>query len=142
MKLGGVRERSDPDLVRAARRGDRDAAATLFRRYWPTAWRAALVLTGRRAMADDVASDAFERHSPLSIGSTSGGRSHPGCIGSSLTARSTFYGLSVACWLRMSLVSWLIRHLIIALETVGCLRLLGGCHSSGGSWCCCATGWG
>jgi RNA polymerase sigma-70 factor (ECF subfamily) len=61
MKLGGVRERSDRDLVRAARRGDRDAAAALFRRYWPTAWRAALTLTGRRAMADDVASDAFER---------------------------------------------------------------------------------
>jgi RNA polymerase sigma-70 factor, ECF subfamily len=61
MKLGGVRERSDRDLVRATRRGDRDAAAALFRRYWPTAWRSALMLTGRRAMADDVASDAFER---------------------------------------------------------------------------------
>ena len=61
MRLGGVRERSDRDLVRAARRGDRDAAAALFRRYWSTAWRAAFALTGRRAMADDVASDAFER---------------------------------------------------------------------------------
>jgi RNA polymerase sigma-70 factor (ECF subfamily) len=61
MTLGGVRERNDQDLVRAARRGDRDAAAALFRRYWPTAWRAAFALTGRRAMADDVASDAFER---------------------------------------------------------------------------------
>lgn len=56
-----MRERSDRDLVRAARRGDRDAAAALFRRYWPSAWRVALALTGRRAMADDVASDAFER---------------------------------------------------------------------------------
>jgi RNA polymerase sigma-70 factor (ECF subfamily) len=61
MKLGGVRERSDRDLVRAARRGDRDAAAALFRRYWPSAWRVALSVTGRRALADDVAADAFER---------------------------------------------------------------------------------
>jgi RNA polymerase sigma-70 factor, ECF subfamily len=61
MKLGGVRERSDRDLVRAVRNGDGDAAAALFRRYWPSAWRAAFVLAGRRALADDVASDAFER---------------------------------------------------------------------------------
>jgi RNA polymerase sigma-70 factor (ECF subfamily) len=56
-----VRERSDRDLVRAARRGDRDAAASLFRRYWQDAWRAAFAISGRRAMADDVAADAFER---------------------------------------------------------------------------------
>src|SRR5215472_12189643 len=61
MKLGGVRERSDRDLVRAARRGDRDAAAVLFRRHWPGAWRTAFALAGRRAFADDVAADAFER---------------------------------------------------------------------------------
>ena len=54
-------ERSDRDLVRKARRGDRDAAAALFRRYWPSAWRAAFAVTGRRALADDVAADAFER---------------------------------------------------------------------------------
>jgi RNA polymerase sigma-70 factor, ECF subfamily len=61
MKLGGVRERSDRDLVRAARNGDGEAAAALFRRYWPSAWRTAFALGGRRALADDVASDAFER---------------------------------------------------------------------------------
>jgi RNA polymerase sigma-70 factor, ECF subfamily len=61
MNSGGVREQSDRDLVQAARRGDRDAAAALFRRYWPTAWRAAFAITGRRTMADDAASDAFER---------------------------------------------------------------------------------
>jgi RNA polymerase sigma-70 factor, ECF subfamily len=61
MKLGGVREASDRDLVRAARRGDREAAASLFRRYWQSAWRVAFAITGRRAMADDVAADAFER---------------------------------------------------------------------------------
>ena len=54
-------ERSDRDLVRRARRGDRDAAAALFRRYWQSAWRTAFAVTGRRAVADDVAADAFER---------------------------------------------------------------------------------
>jgi RNA polymerase sigma-70 factor, ECF subfamily len=56
-----VREPSDRDLVRKARRGDREAAGALFRRYWSDAWRAAFAITGRRWLADDVASDAFER---------------------------------------------------------------------------------
>jgi RNA polymerase sigma-70 factor (ECF subfamily) len=56
-----VREPSDRDLVRKARRGDRVAAAALFRRYWRDAWRAAYAITGRRSLADDVAADAFER---------------------------------------------------------------------------------
>lgn len=47
--------------MRAARNGDGDAAAALFRRYWSSAWRTAFALGGRRALADDVASDAFER---------------------------------------------------------------------------------
>src|SRR5207244_907063 len=58
---GGVREPSDRDLVRRARRGDREAAAMLFRRYWRDAWRAAFAITGRRSLADDVAADGFER---------------------------------------------------------------------------------
>lgn len=58
---GGVREPSDRDLVRSARRGDRDAASALFRRYWRDAWRAAYAITGRRSLADDVAADGFER---------------------------------------------------------------------------------
>jgi RNA polymerase sigma-70 factor (ECF subfamily) len=56
-----VRGPTDRDLVRRARRGDRDAAAALFRRYWRDAWRAAFAITGRRALADDVAADGFER---------------------------------------------------------------------------------
>jgi RNA polymerase sigma-70 factor (ECF subfamily) len=56
-----VREPSDRDLVRRARRGDREAAGALFRRYWRDAWRAAYAITGRRALADDVAADGFER---------------------------------------------------------------------------------
>src|SRR5690349_11164893 len=60
-KLRGVREPSDRDLVRRARRGDREAAAALFGRYWRDAWRAAFAITGRRSLADDVAADGFER---------------------------------------------------------------------------------
>ena len=56
-----VREPSDRDLVRKARRGDREAAAALFRRYWRDAWLAAYAITGRRSLADDVAADGFER---------------------------------------------------------------------------------
>lgn len=56
-----MREPSDRDLVRRARRGDRDAAAELFHRHWRNAWRAAFAITGRRALADDVAADGFER---------------------------------------------------------------------------------
>src|SRR4051794_14303866 len=54
-------ERSDRLLVRAACAGDRDAAGVLFGRYWQSAWRVAYGVTGRRALADDVAADAFER---------------------------------------------------------------------------------
>ena len=55
------RRRSDAQLVRAARAGSRDAGAALFERYWLDAWRAAYAITGRRALADDIAQDAFER---------------------------------------------------------------------------------
>lgn len=47
--------------MRGARRGDRNAAAELFRRHWRPAWRAAFAITGRRSLADDAAADAFER---------------------------------------------------------------------------------
>ena len=53
--------RSDGELVSASARGSRDAAAQLFSRHWPGAWRLAWGITGRREMADDVAQDAFER---------------------------------------------------------------------------------
>ncbi len=56
-----MRPQTDAELVTAARTGSRDAAAELFERHWPGAWRAAYAITGRRAMADDVAQDAFER---------------------------------------------------------------------------------
>ncbi len=47
--------------MRRARRGDREAASLLFRRYWRDAWRTAYAITGRRSLADDVAADGFER---------------------------------------------------------------------------------
>jgi RNA polymerase sigma-70 factor (ECF subfamily) len=56
-----MRMRSDAKLVELARRGSREAAGELFARHWAGAWRAAYAVTGRRAMADDVAQDAFER---------------------------------------------------------------------------------
>ena len=54
-------DRADAELVARAREGSRTAAAELFERHWPAAWRAAYGITGRRALADDVAQDAFER---------------------------------------------------------------------------------
>jgi RNA polymerase sigma-70 factor (ECF subfamily) len=56
-----MRMRSDAKLVKLARGGSREAAGELFSRHWRGAWRAAYAVTGRRAMADDVAQDAFER---------------------------------------------------------------------------------
>lgn len=38
-----------------------DAASTLYRRHWAGAWRGAYAVTGRRAMADDLAQEAFLR---------------------------------------------------------------------------------
>jgi RNA polymerase sigma-70 factor, ECF subfamily len=52
---------SDGELVGRARQGSSDAAAELFSRHWPGAWRVAYAVTGRRDMAEDVAQDAFER---------------------------------------------------------------------------------
>ena len=52
---------TDPDLVALVRGGSQDAVGELFRRHWKSTWRAAYGLCGRRAMADDMAQDAFER---------------------------------------------------------------------------------
>lgn len=52
---------SDGELARAACDGSDEAAATLFRRYWAPAWRAAYMIVHRRAVADDVAQEAFQR---------------------------------------------------------------------------------
>ena len=46
-------------LVRAAQRGSQDAVAELFDRHWNGAYRAALLVTGDRAAAEDIAQEAF-----------------------------------------------------------------------------------
>jgi RNA polymerase sigma-70 factor (ECF subfamily) len=51
----------EQQLVADAWAGSREAAGELFERHWPAAWRLAFAITGRRALADDVAQDAFER---------------------------------------------------------------------------------
>jgi len=56
-----MRTLGDGELVARARQGSREAAAELFTRHWPGAWKVARTVTGRRDMADDVAQDAFER---------------------------------------------------------------------------------
>jgi RNA polymerase sigma-70 factor (ECF subfamily) len=55
----GALPRSEAALVRAAQRGDAGAVEELFRRHWPAAFRAAWLVTGDRAAAEDVAQDAF-----------------------------------------------------------------------------------
>jgi RNA polymerase sigma-70 factor (ECF subfamily) len=46
-------------LVRAAQRGSEEAVEELFARHWSAAYRAALLVTGDRAAAEDIAQEAF-----------------------------------------------------------------------------------
>ena len=46
-------------LVRAAQRGSEEAVEELFARHWGAAHRAALLVTGDRAAAEDIAQEAF-----------------------------------------------------------------------------------
>jgi RNA polymerase sigma-70 factor, ECF subfamily len=46
-------------LVRAAQRGSEEAVEELFARYWSAAYRAALLVTGDRGAAEDIAQEAF-----------------------------------------------------------------------------------
>jgi RNA polymerase sigma-70 factor (ECF subfamily) len=46
-------------LVRAAQRGSQGAVEELFSRHWRGAYRAALLVTGDRAAAEDIAQEAF-----------------------------------------------------------------------------------
>lgn len=55
----GIDTASDESLVSRVRAGDHDARSELFRRYWPSAWRRAFAVTGRSALAEDVAQDAI-----------------------------------------------------------------------------------
>jgi RNA polymerase sigma-70 factor, ECF subfamily len=46
-------------LVRAAQRGSEEAVEELFARHWSAAYRAALLVTGDRGAAEDIAQEAF-----------------------------------------------------------------------------------
>ncbi|MGE0026750.1 MAG: RNA polymerase sigma factor [Thermoleophilia bacterium] len=52
-------QNSDGQLVREILAGSSDASAVLFNRHWDVAYEAALSVIGRRAQAEDAASDAF-----------------------------------------------------------------------------------
>ena len=45
--------------MRAAQKGSEDAVAELFARHWSQAYRAAFLVTGDRAAAEDIAQEAF-----------------------------------------------------------------------------------
>lgn len=51
----------EAELIREALSGSTDAIGELFSSHWTGAWRAAMGITGSRALADDIAQDAFER---------------------------------------------------------------------------------
>jgi RNA polymerase sigma-70 factor (ECF subfamily) len=57
--LSGRSRVSEAALVRAARRGSEQAVEELFARHWSAAYRAALLVTGDRAAAEDIAQEAF-----------------------------------------------------------------------------------
>lgn len=56
-----MRRAPDPELIALAGKGSSEAAAVLFDRYWPTAWKAAYAVTADRALADDAAQEAMQR---------------------------------------------------------------------------------
>lgn len=51
----------DPELVRDALAGSRDALGLIFERHWPRVWRAAYAVSNSREIADEAAQDAFLR---------------------------------------------------------------------------------
>ncbi len=51
--------REEASVVREAQSGSEDALATLFRRHWPMAHRAAYLVVRDRAAAEDIAQEAF-----------------------------------------------------------------------------------
>lgn len=52
---------TDTALIEQIRRGDRDAAAVLVRRYYDECWRFAYRMTGHRADAEDAVQETFLR---------------------------------------------------------------------------------
>ena len=58
-RAGRLRERREGALVRDAQRGSTDALEELFRRHWRRAHRAAFLVVGDAAAAEDIAQESF-----------------------------------------------------------------------------------
>jgi RNA polymerase sigma-70 factor (ECF subfamily) len=58
-RAGRLRERREGALVREAQRGSTDALEELFRRHWRRAHRAAFLVVGDAAAAEDIAQESF-----------------------------------------------------------------------------------
>ena len=56
---GGVRERSERSLIAGAVAGSEDDLEALFVSHWPRAYRAAYLIVGDHAAAEDIAQEAF-----------------------------------------------------------------------------------
>ena len=54
-----LRERREPTLVREAQRGSAEAMEELFRRHWRRTHRAAFLVVGDSAAAEDIAQESF-----------------------------------------------------------------------------------
>jgi len=59
LELPVAAERRERALVRDAQRGSAEAFEQLFRSHWPRAYRAALLVVGDAAAAEDIAQESF-----------------------------------------------------------------------------------
>ncbi|HEX4759237.1 MAG TPA: sigma factor, partial [Thermoleophilaceae bacterium] len=59
MPPGHGAERGERALVRGAQAGSKSDLEELFRRFWPSAYRAAYFVVYDRAAAEDIAQEAF-----------------------------------------------------------------------------------
>jgi RNA polymerase sigma-70 factor (ECF subfamily) len=59
MPMTPADDRSDPDLVRCAAAGERDAFAAIYERYRTVVYRFARLMSGSSATADDVTQEVF-----------------------------------------------------------------------------------
>jgi RNA polymerase sigma-70 factor (ECF subfamily) len=59
LDLPAAADRRERALVREAQRGSAQAFEQLFRRHWPRAYRAALLVVGDAAAAEDIAQESF-----------------------------------------------------------------------------------
>ena len=75
--------RDERAWIRAAQDGSAEGLEALFRSHWPRAYRAAYLVTGDAAAAEDIAQEGFLSALRALDRSTGGALSGPGCTGSS-----------------------------------------------------------